>query len=64
MSSINENNRPGIVHRLDKDTSGLIVIAKNNYAHHNLSGQFKVHSISRKYKAIVWGIPKNQNISG
>jgi len=64
LSSINQNNRPGIVHRLDKDTSGLIVIAKNNYSHLNLSNQFKNHSISRKYLAIVWGTPKSQMIEG
>ena len=64
LSTINENNRPGIVHRLDKETSGLMVIAKNNEAHVNLASQFKNHSISRKYKAIVWGIPQNQNIEG
>ena len=64
LSSINESNRPGIVHRLDKETSGLIVIAKNNESHFNLANQFKNHSISRKYKAIVWGIPQNQNIEG
>ena len=64
LSSINKNNRPGIVHRLDKDTSGLIIIAKDNFTHLHLSEQFKNHSISRKYKAIVWGIPKNQMIEG
>ena len=64
LSYINENNRPGIVHRLDKDTSGLIIIAKNNFTHLHLSDQFKNHSISRKYQAIVWGIPKNQKIEG
>ena len=64
LSSINKNNRPGIVHRLDKDTSGLIIIAKDNFTHLNLSDQFKNHSISRKYQAIVWGIPKNQMIEG
>ena len=64
LSTINESNRPGIVHRLDKETSGLIVVAKNNESHFNLANQFKNHSISRKYKAIVWGIPKNQNIEG
>ena len=62
LSNINENNRPGIVHRLDKETSGLMVVAKNNEAHLNLADQFKNHSISRKYKAIVWGIPNNQTI--
>ena len=64
LSNINKNNRPGIVHRLDKETSGLIVIAKNDETHVNLAEQFKDHSISRKYKAIVWGIPKNQIIEG
>ncbi len=64
LSSINQNNRPGIVHRLDKNTSGLIVIAKNNIAHLKLSNQFKNHSISRKYQAIVWGTPQNQTIEG
>ena len=64
LSDLNDNSRPGIVHRLDKDTSGLIVIAKNNYAHQHLANQFKKHSISRKYKAVVWGIPKNQKIVG
>ena len=64
LSTINENNRPGIVHRLDKETSGLIVVAKNNESHFNLADQFKNHSISRKYKAIVWGIPQNKIIDG
>ncbi len=64
LSNINQNNRPGIVHRLDKDTSGLIVIAKNNFSHLKLSEQFKSHTLSRKYKAIVWGSPKNQIITG
>jgi 23S rRNA pseudouridine1911/1915/1917 synthase len=64
LSSINKNNRPGIVHRLDKDTSGLIIVAKDNFTHLHLSEQFKNHSISRKYQAIVWGIPKNKMIEG
>ena len=64
LSNINNENRPGIVHRLDKETSGLIVVAKNNKTHFNLAEQFKDHSISRKYKAIVWGIPVNQTIEG
>lgn len=64
LSNINDDNRPGIVHRLDKDTSGLMVIAKNNKSHLNLSEQFKDHSITRKYKAIVWGVPNNQTIEG
>jgi len=64
LSSINDSNRPGIVHRLDKDTSGLLVVAKNNLSHFNLSKQFKEHSIIRKYYAIVWGMPQNQIIKG
>ena len=47
--------RPGIVHRLDKNTSGLILIAKNNFSHNFLAKQFKEHSIERIYYAIVWG---------
>ena len=64
LSKINHNSRPGIVHRLDKDTSGLMVIAKNDYAHLSLSEQFKLHTITRKYQALVWGIPNNQLIEG
>jgi len=55
LSSINGELRPGIVHRLDKDTSGVIIVAKNNFAHTHLSKQFNEHSIDRKYIAIVWG---------
>ena len=55
LSNIGENFRPGIVHRIDKDTSGLIVIAKNNFSHIGLSEQFKKHSINRVYLAMVWG---------
>ncbi|MBL7081966.1 MAG: RluA family pseudouridine synthase [Candidatus Omnitrophica bacterium] len=54
LSSINPQ-RPGIVHRLDKDTSGLIVVAKNNLSHHHLSRQFAEHSILRQYVALVKG---------
>ena len=64
LSNLDDNSRPGIVHRLDKDTSGILVIAKNNATHINLAGQFKDHSISRRYKAIVWGSPDNQTIEG
>ena len=55
FSNIGDELRPGIVHRIDKDTSGLIVVAKNNYAHENLSSQFSDHTISRLYQALVWG---------
>ena len=64
LSDINGNNRPGIVHRLDKNTSGIMVVAKNNYTHINLAEQFKKHSISRKYQAIIWGVPSDQIIEG
>ncbi len=64
LSDINGSNRPGIVHRLDKNTSGVMVVAKNNYAHINLSDQFKLHTITRKYQAITWGVPSNQIIEG
>ena len=64
LSNLDDNSRPGIVHRLDKDTSGILVVAKNNRAHLNLAEQFKEHSISRKYKAIVWGVTDSQSIEG
>ncbi len=64
LSNLDNNSRPGIVHRLDKDTSGILVVAKNNEIHLQLSEQFKNHSISRKYKAIVWGTPNSQEIEG
>ena len=64
LSLINGENRPGIVHRLDKETSGLLVIAKKDSIHKNLAKQFKEHSIERKYYAIVWGVPEKQIIKG
>ena len=54
LSSINGVVRPGIVHRIDKDTSGLLMIAKNNKAHESLSAQLAEHSITRRYKALVY----------
>ena len=63
LSSINGVVRPGIVHRIDKDTSGIIVVAKNDNAHKKLSDQFKVHSISRKYVALVKGIIKEDELT-
>lgn len=59
LSGIGGVKRPGIVHRLDKDTSGLMVIAKNDAAHRNLVEQFQAHTIGRQYRALVWGIVKN-----
>tara|TARA_Y100000741_G_scaffold244229_1_gene187365 strand:- start:541 stop:1521 length:981 start_codon:yes stop_codon:yes gene_type:complete len=58
LSNIGDELRPGIVHRIDKDTSGLIVIAKNNESHENLSLQFSKHTIKRIYKLLVWGKPR------
>jgi len=58
VSSIGGKERPGLVHRLDKDTSGIMVIAKTDHAHRHLAGQFKQHTITRVYEALVWGIPK------
>ncbi len=55
LSSVGDKLRPGIVHRIDKNTSGLIVIAKNNQAHENLSLQFSNHSIKRIYQLLIWG---------
>jgi 23S rRNA pseudouridine1911/1915/1917 synthase len=55
LSTIGDELRPGIVHRIDKDTSGLIVIAKNNTTHENLSHQFSEHSIIRVYQLLIWG---------
>lgn len=56
LSSIGGLERPGIVHRLDKDTSGLMVVAKNNFAHQHLASQIESRNLIRKYKALVWGI--------
>ena len=56
LSNINGNLRPGIVHRIDKETSGLLVVAKNNLSHSNLGKQFSDHSIKRKYQCLAWGI--------
>lgn len=54
LSSINGVMRPGIVHRIDKDTTGLLIICKNDKAHNCIAEQLKVHSITRRYHAIVW----------
>ncbi len=57
LSGIGGVLRPGIVHRLDKDTSGLMVAAKTDQAHRHLSAQFAEHTLERAYKAVVWGVP-------
>ena len=56
LSNLSGSFRPGIVHRIDKETSGLLVIAKNNFSHAKLSEQFSNHIIKRKYVALVWGV--------
>ena len=58
LSGIGGVARPGIVHRIDKDTSGLLVVAKTDVAHEGLAKQFAAHSINRRYLAIVSGVPK------
>ena len=55
LSNIGDELRPGIVHRIDKDTSGLVVVAKNNLTHEKLSIQFSKHTIKRVYQALIWG---------
>jgi len=55
LSAVNDATRPGIVHRLDKDTSGLMVVAKTDQAHAHLARQFAQRTIRREYQAIVWG---------
>jgi 23S rRNA pseudouridine1911/1915/1917 synthase len=61
LSGIGGERRPGIVHRLDKETSGLMVVAKTDRAHRGLAGQFAAHGrdgrLTRAYKALVWGVP-------
>lgn len=55
LSGINGVMRPGIVHRIDKDTTGVLVVCKNDWAHNQVAEQLKEHSITRRYRAIVWG---------
>lgn len=56
LSELNENFRPGIVHRLDKDTSGLMLVAKDDWTHAQLAKQFSSRTISREYYAVCWGV--------
>lgn len=60
LSGINGVIRPGIVHRIDKDTSGLLIVAKNDRAHQSLAEQIAVHSFTRIYNAVVYGIVKEE----
>ncbi|MDC3208185.1 RluA family pseudouridine synthase [Pelagibacteraceae bacterium] len=55
LKFVGDSQRPGIVHRIDKDTSGLVVVAKNDFSHQHLSLQFADHSIRREYIAVCWG---------
>ena len=57
LSGVGGEKRPGIVHRIDKDTSGLLVVAKSDRAHHGLAAQFEAHSVERHYLALVHGVP-------
>lgn len=61
LSGINGFIRPGIVHRIDKDTSGLLIVAKNDFAHKKLADQIKEHNFSREYEAIVYGGFKDES---
>ena len=61
LSDINGELRPGIVHRIDKETSGLLVVAKNNLTHFSLSKQFSDHTVKRRYKCLVWGVVRPLN---
>jgi len=61
LSNVNGTLRPGIVHRIDKETSGLLVIAKNNLAHSSLGIQFSKHTIKRKYLCLSWGVVRPLN---
>ncbi len=60
LSEVNEPGRPGIVHRIDKETSGLLVVAKDDWTHAQLAKQFAEHTIEREYHAVIWGVPKKR----
>ncbi|MEJ1990821.1 MAG: RluA family pseudouridine synthase [Maritimibacter sp.] len=57
LSGVGGEKRPGVVHRIDKDTSGLLVVAKSDAAHHGLAKQFEKHTVERHYLALVYGVP-------
>lgn len=60
LSNVNEPGRPGIVHRIDKDTSGILVVAKDDFTHAELAKQFSKHTIEREYWAVCWGLFKEK----
>jgi len=61
LSGINGVMRPGIVHRIDMDTTGVLIVCKNDFAHNSIAAQLKEHSITRKYRAIVHGVIKEDD---
>lgn len=61
LSGIGGERRPGIVHRIDKDTTGLLVVAKSDRAHHALARQFEAHTVTRRYLAVVHGVPEQSD---
>ena len=61
LSGVGGAKRPGIVHRIDKDTSGLLVAAKSDRAHHGLAAQFEAHDVERRYMAICYGVPEQSD---
>ncbi len=63
LSGIGGTLRPGIVHRLDKDTSGLLLVAKNDLAHLSLAGQIERREVERRYLALVWGVPAQDHFT-
>ncbi|MGH2628041.1 MAG: RluA family pseudouridine synthase, partial [Anaerolineales bacterium] len=58
LSSVGAPERPGIVHRLDRDTSGCLLVARTDAAHHALASQFSQRSVLKEYRALVWGCPR------
>ena len=63
LSGVGGELRPGIVHRLDRDTGGLIMVAKTDFAHHALQAQIQLREAERRYMALIWGVPKFQTRS-
>ena len=61
LSGVGGEKRPGIVHRIDKETSGLLVVAKSDRAHHGLAAQFEAHTVERHYRAICYGVPDSND---
>jgi 23S rRNA pseudouridine1911/1915/1917 synthase len=61
LSGINGEIRPGIVHRIDKDTTGSLIVCKNDYSHKNIAEQIKEHSVTRRYRGIVRGVVKEES---